>query len=295
MSQNANESGFAGRKLKHPIIIVGSPRSGTTLLGQLFTAHPDVAYWEEPRTVWSSGNQHLPDDLLGEKHLTPKIAAEIDQRFADFLTQSGKSRFAEKTPSNMLRLPFIHALYPDCKIIHLYRDPRPVIASALRLLESPPDLNRITSRAREAKPRDLPGLAALFFRDAIARLFHRGKKTFWGPRPPGWKEWQGLPPVTMLSKQWCALIETAQHDLQQLPADSWIEIRYEDLLKDHAHIIPELLNFAELDSSSEVSKLANEIIQADRANLWRQTLSPDLRQEIEKQTKDRLTELGYPL
>jgi len=289
----ATDSPTAERHLKRPIILVGCPRSGTTLLGQLFATHPDVAYWEEPRTVWSTGNQHLPDDLLGEKHLTPEIAAEIDQRFTEFLNQSGRTRFAEKTPSNMLRLPFIHALYPDCRIIHLYRDPRPVISSALRLLESPPNLNRITSRAREAKPRDWPGLAALFFRDVFARFLRRGKKPFWGPRPPGWREWQSLPPATMLSKQWCALIKTAQHDLQALPASSWMEIRYEDLLTDHSRILPELLNFAELEPSSEVNDLANQIIKPDRAKLWRNTLSPDLQREIETETVSILAKLGY--
>ncbi len=285
----------AERNIKRPITIVGCPRSGTTLLGQLFAAHPDVAYWEEPRTIWSTGNQHLSDDALLEEHLSPEIGSEIDQRFSDFLQQSGKTRFAEKTPSNMLRIPFIHALYPDCKIIHLHRDPRPVVASALRMLESPPNVNRITARIREAKLRDWPGLAGLFFRDAISRLFNEGKKSFWGPRPPEWKEWQGLPPATMLSKQWCALIQTARQDLQQLPADSWMEISYEDLLNDHDQILPKLLEFAELSPSSEVTDLANQNINPNRAETWRQNLSPEQVSEIEAQTSTLLIELRYDL
>ena len=291
----ATDSPAAERHLKRPIILIGCPRSGTTLLGQLFAAHPDVAYWEEPRTVWSTGNQHLPDDLLSDEHLSTEIATEIDQRFADFLKQSGKSRFAEKTPSNMLRLCFIHALYPDCRIIHLYRDPRPVVASALNMLKAPPDSNRIAARAREARLRDWPGLVGLFFRDGIARLFNKGGKSFWGPRPPGWQEWQELPPVTMLSKQWCTLIKAAREELQLLPVESWMELRYEDLLKDHVHIIPKLLDFAELEPSDEVSNLADEIIRTDQADAWRQKLSADQITAIEKETSAMLSELGYCL
>ncbi|MFK5921791.1 MAG: sulfotransferase [Verrucomicrobiota bacterium] len=275
--------------------MVGAPRSGTTLLGKLFAAHPDVAYWEEPRTVWSTGNQNLPDDLLNEKHLTTKIATEIDQRFSAFLQQNDKTRFAEKTPSNMLRIPFIHALYPGCKIIHLHRDPRPVIASALRMLNSPPDLNRITARAREAKLRDWPGLSALLFRDTLARLFRKGNKPFWGPRPPGWQDWLNLPPVTMLCKQWCALIQTAQHDLQQLPPDSWLGLRYEDLLKNHKKTIPNLLEFVNLPPSSEVTDLANKTIQVEKNDAWRQTLPSELQHEIEAETKTILNDLRYNL
>ncbi|NOX99947.1 MAG: sulfotransferase [Verrucomicrobia bacterium] len=295
MKANDNKNDVNKRRIKRPIIIIGAPRSGTTLLGQLFAAHPDVAYWEEPRTVWSTENQHLPNDLLREEHLTPQIATKIDQRFSAFLQQNDKTRFAEKTPSNMLRIPFIHALYPDCKIIHLHRDPRPVIASALRMLNSPPDLKRITARAREAKLRDWPSLSALLFRDTLARLFRKGTKPFWGPRPPVWQDWLNLPPVTMLSKQWCALMQTAQHDLQQLPPNSWMEIRYEDLLNNHARILPELLEFAELSPSNEVTNLANQSIQADRTGDWRQSLPQELLREIETETATLLSKLGYEL
>lgn len=283
------------RFLDRPIILIGSPRSGTSLLGRLLAAHPDVAHWKEPRMVWSTGNQHLPDDVLLEEHLTPEIAAEIDQRFGDFLKRSGKSRFSEKTPSNMLRLPFIRALYPDCKIIHICRDPRPVVASALVKLSATPELKRIIARASEAQLSDWPGLIKLFFRDAIGRLFRGGDKSFWGPRPPGWREWQNLSPATKLSKQWCALIKTAQHDLQQLPADSWMEFRYEDLLTDHAQILPKLLEFAELSPSSEVTALANQSINPDRAETWQQNLSPEQLSEIEAECANMLTKLGYDL
>ncbi len=294
MSQPIDSTGEK-RILDRPIILIGSPRSGTSLLGRLLAAHPDVAHWKEPRMVWSTGNQHLPDDVLHKEHLTPEIAAEIDQRFADFLINKGKSRFSEKTPSNMLRLPFIRALYPECKIVHIYRDPRPVVASALVKLEATPEIKRIIARALEARLSDWIGLIKLFFRDAIGRLFRGGKKSFWGPRPPGWTEWQGLPPATMLSKQWCALIQTAQHDLQQLPADSWMEIRYEDLLKNHGRILPKLLEFAELTPSNEVTDLANQSIQADRTDDWRHSLPPELLREIEAETADTLTEMGYEL
>ena len=195
----------------------------------------------------------------------------------------------------MLRLRFIHALYPDCIIIHIHRDPRPVVASALRKLVVPPKLKRIIVRAREARPSDWPGLVQLFFRDAIGRLFHGGKKSFWGPRPAGWKDWQSLPPATMLSKQWCAMIKTARHELEQLPADCWMEISYEDLLRDHQRILPELIEFAKLSPSSEVTNLAMQIIQPNSTDDWQHTLSSDLQGEIEAETEAVLTELGYSL
>lgn len=268
-------------RIQDPIIIIGAPRSGTTLLGQLIAAHPDVAYWEEPRTVWSTGNQNLPDDVLNEKHLTPSIADQIDQRFSNFLEKNAATRFAEKTPSNMLRIPFIHALYPDCKIIHLHRDPYPVIASALRMLEAPPDAKRIIARILEARPRDYPQLSALFFRDTIPRFFRSGKKNYWGPRPPGWQEWKKLPPATMLSKQWHALTQAALHDLQQLPNTCWMQIGYQDLIQNPNQILPQILEFSELSPSPLVTDLAEKIIHNNDPKAWQQQLSSEQLQQIQ--------------
>ena len=74
---------------------------------------------------------------LSAEDLTPAIARYIDRRFGRFLERSGRSRFAEKTPSNCLRIPFIHALYPDCRIINIIRDGREVVASTLKMQARP--------------------------------------------------------------------------------------------------------------------------------------------------------------
>lgn len=42
--------------LTTPIVIVGAPRSGTTLLGLVLKAHPQLHLIEEPRILWKYGN-----------------------------------------------------------------------------------------------------------------------------------------------------------------------------------------------------------------------------------------------
>ncbi len=267
-------------QVRAPIILVGCPRSGTTLLGRLFAAHPDVAYWEEPRPIWSLGNESLPDDVLDERRLTPRIARRIDGAFHRFLKKSGKSRFAEKTPSNLLRLRFIHALYPDCRIIHILRDGRPAVASMLERLSKPPRRHRVWARLRETPLSAWPALVPLFFRDVIARRLRGGRKAYWGPRPPGWKEWLSLPPERMVARQWRSLMEIGLRDLHALPPENWIEIHHDDLLRDFSHTLPKLLEFASLPPSDEVMALAKKIIDPDRAGTDAWTLSPALQEAM---------------
>ena len=84
------------RRIRAPVILLGSGRTGTTMLGSIFEQHHDVAYWVEPRPVWMRGHAWRADHVLGAADLTPRIARSIDRRFGRFLERSGRSRFAAR-------------------------------------------------------------------------------------------------------------------------------------------------------------------------------------------------------
>lgn len=289
-----SEAGFpdTGRRVRAPILIVGSPRSGTTWLGQRLGCHPQVAYWEEPRPIWSIGHAWRDDDTLDADDLTPVIARRIDARFADFLAESGRLRFGEKTPSNCLRLRFIAALYPDARVIHLVRDGRAVVASMLRMLDRAPDRGRVAARWRETPWRDLPTLAPLFFRDVVGRAV-RGSKSHWGPRPPGWRDWLDLPPATRLARQWRVLVETARRDLAAFPPENTLTVRHEDLTASPAIWLERILATAGLELDRDWLAGAVDSAQSDPAGAWRQQLSSDQVRAVEAEAGSLLNELGY--
>jgi hypothetical protein len=45
----------------------------------------------------------------------------------------GKSRWCDDTPNNLLASDFLLELFPDMKLVHIHRDPRDVLASAVRV------------------------------------------------------------------------------------------------------------------------------------------------------------------
>lgn len=281
---------MSDRRIREPILIVGSPRSGTTMLGNLLSHHPDIAYWEEPRPIWSQGHAWRDDDRLVESDLTPGIADKIDRRFARFLEASGRSRFAEKTPSNTLRLPFIHALYPDARIVHLVRDGRAVVASMLRMLEKPPDRGRLIARLRETPWRDLPALAPLLFRDLIyPRVSCQTQKPWWGPRPPGWRDWLDLPAPVLLARQWSTLVSTARIDLQDhFPAGQWIEVRYEDFLDDPQTEFERVGETIGLAFGVDFFAKVRAEVKCTRADAWKTELERESITQIENEAGEWL-------
>jgi hypothetical protein len=116
--------------LNQPIFLIGAARSGTTFVGRLLRLHPHVAYWIEPKYVWRYGNASAASDVRTAEEATPEVTRYIRGKFAGFARKAGKPRFAEKTPSNCLRVPFIHAVFPDGRFLHLTRDGRDAALSA---------------------------------------------------------------------------------------------------------------------------------------------------------------------
>ena len=128
--------------MENIVFIGGSPRSGTTLVQNILDSHPDIHGMPE--------FHHLPEMLaLQEKmkasHEMGFIAdvctqGEIDARIRDLITsfllpiQSGSPCrwLSEKTPQNCLVFDALIELFPNCKILHVVRDPRAVVASMLQ-------------------------------------------------------------------------------------------------------------------------------------------------------------------
>jgi tetratricopeptide (TPR) repeat protein len=109
----------AGSESALPILIIGMPRSGTTLLEQIVSSHPDVAAGDE-LTFWSDTIQHL-----GEVPLTPGPLGRIAAEYLALMRRIGPSaaRVTDKMPENFRWAGLIHATFPNARIIHCRRNP----------------------------------------------------------------------------------------------------------------------------------------------------------------------------
>lgn len=113
------------------IIIIGMPRSGTTLVEQILDSHPAVCGIGESTLLskvamsskeWSNSTIGYPDYL---RNLSFECTDSIGKHYIELLEQkSPRTRiFAEKLPANYAILPFILAILPRSKIIYCKRDP----------------------------------------------------------------------------------------------------------------------------------------------------------------------------
>ncbi len=118
-----------------PVFVIGSPRSGTTLLRLILDSHPRISCGEEThflRDLEAVVGRNWA--LVSTYGLSREWWLEhIRDLYADFqaevLARSGKRRWAEKDPTYTLHLSFIEELFPEATYVHLLRDGHDVVAS----------------------------------------------------------------------------------------------------------------------------------------------------------------------
>lgn len=125
-----------------PIFVVGQPRTGTTLVERIMTAHSNVASAGELQQ-FSMSIKRL-SGIVSPKPMTAEIvnsAAAIDPAELGTMylntTRSIRGdapRFVDKLPVNYLYVPLILAALPNAKIIHVTRDPMDSCFSSFKQL-----------------------------------------------------------------------------------------------------------------------------------------------------------------
>ncbi len=106
-----------------PVLVVGMPRSGTSLVEQILASHPAVIGAGE-LTFWNSLGASGPP-FLGQAQVGAAARHAAAQQYLLLLQiQSAKAqRVVDKMPANFLQLGLIHAALPRARIIHVQRDP----------------------------------------------------------------------------------------------------------------------------------------------------------------------------
>lgn len=274
--------------------LIGTHRSGTTWLGNLLSEASSVAYWEEPRQVWTYRNWRASSDRLTATDASDAIRSHVRERFRKYTRKSGKSYFLEKTPSNCFRVPFMRSLFPEGRFVLLLRDGRGVIRSTDEISHKGPDANRLWSRLTESTLGELPAVAVRL-PWLIQKWMGRPMKS-WGVRPPGWQQWpDDLDPLQFAARQWAESISAAVKDFADIPDSQKIMLRYEDLLREPEFQIRRLTRFLNLPTSDADMVVSSTLKTADVSSVekWRQQWTDKELDRIETFIRPTLESLDY--
>lgn len=224
-------------RFDRPVIVVSTPRSGSTLLFETLAKAPGL------HTIGRESHQAIEglrplnpsangfhSNRLGSADATPAVIEAIHRNFAQQLRdregrpppQGSPVRLLEKTPKNALRIPFLRAVFPDARFIYLYRDPRSAMASMMEAWHS----------GRFVTYPDLPGWQGLPWSLLLV---------------PGWRDLIGRPLEEIVAAQWQATTMALVEDLRQLPPGRVTCVRYDTLIAQPQAEVERLCRFMQLD------------------------------------------------
>ncbi len=272
-------TGTEDRSLDAPIFIVGSGRSGTTLLRNMLNRHPAIAICPEThfndlvyarrRAFGNLADQHRRRRLVTEYLATNRIhMREIDEPaleaelmrngtsykefFASILRfyaeATHKVRAGEKTPEHAMFTETLCRWFPDALILHVLRDPRDVVASLMRMR--------------------------------------------WAPRT-----------ISANARRW-ARVNFAASQARGLPG--YLLVRYETLVRQPEQELLRICTFAGVEYCSGMLMVetppadcppwfrrAYESVTTERLEKWREQLTPDQVALVEWMVGPLMEELGY--
>jgi tetratricopeptide (TPR) repeat protein len=122
---------FAGLDDDRPVFIVGMPRSGSTLVEQILSSHPDVYGAGEVKYLARALGQlrdrfpSLPKYPEMMSKITPAQLDITAKNYQQALAQGagGAKKITDKLLTNYFFLGLINLLFPNAKVIHTRRDP----------------------------------------------------------------------------------------------------------------------------------------------------------------------------
>lgn len=117
-----------------PLFILGTGRSGTTILGVTLGMHKDVGFLNEPKALWSflfdkedliGSYQEVPGRYrLSAGDVTLPMIKKAYKIYGNYLRFGCASRVVDKYPELVFRTEFVSAIFPDAHFLFLYRDGR---------------------------------------------------------------------------------------------------------------------------------------------------------------------------
>lgn len=244
-----------------PVFIIGTGRSGTTLLGMMLSMHRDIIFLNEPKIIWyaannsddaiGSYNKNAGTYLLNEHDATNSVIKTMNHVYGCLNKITGSKLIADKYPELIFRMDYALKIFPEAKFIFITRNFYDTIHSTQQWNKN----NTVFK--------------------------NNAKEDWWGLNNRKWKLiCKELLPQSQLLKNHIAEIILFDDDILKSSVE-WIitmekgleemsrrknvvKIKYEQLICDHHATLKTLISFLQLPHDDKVFDYSQSVIRSER-------------------------------
>jgi hypothetical protein len=277
--------------LRPPIILLGNTRSGTTIVQKVMAAHPEVVGWYEPNALWLYADPNRKFDEFDETDATQRVTRYIRKRFLRFQRRHGDRIILEKSPQNILRIPYVRAIFPEATYLYIVRSPFSFISSVEYKWQSTVTPGGILRRLQDTPPSQLHHWVRRYVSQQFnKRVLKRKYLSMWGPRYEGvYDDLAAGDLMRVIAKQWSECSRQAEEALSHFGEGEVLRLRYEDFVERPIPHLEAICAHCSLELTDEVTQAAAELVKTDRQTKWQRfdrdelaRLLPVMQEEMER-------------
>jgi len=241
------------------------------MVQELFSLHPEIVTWFEPRTIWVYAAPAREHDRFDASDATPRVTRYIRRRFLRYQRKHGDRRIMEKTPSNLMRIPYVDAIFPESRYLYLVREPLANISSSELRWQEPVHLRRVSQRLLESPKTQLHYYLKRYAVDHFrVRVLKRKHVSIWGVRYPGiQRDLKSMSVEEVIARQWAACSRQAEQDLASIEPDRVLRLRYEDFVEDPQSNFRRISEHVQINLTPEIEAALRERIDPGRQQKWK--------------------------
>jgi len=283
--------------VRPPVVIIGAPCSGTNMLRDVLASLSGAATWpcDEINYIWRHGNVRYPSDEFTAEMARPGVVDFIRGQF-EWVERRYRGGFViEKTCANSLRVPFVDAVVPEARYLFIRRDGLDAVGSAMKRWNAPLELPYLARKARFVPLSDLPYYGTRFLWNRLYRLCSRRERlAFWGPQLDDMArllEKHALDEVCAV--QWQRCVDAATAALDGMARERWLEIGYEDFVREPERELARVLDFLGLQVSSDERATAVAGVSSTSVGKWRAALDDEAVTRLQRLIEPTQARYGY--
>lgn len=274
------------KRVKKPIFILGTGRSGTTILGVLLSMHRDVGFLNEPKAMWYV--IYPKEDVIGSyargearyrldaNDAVPEVRRTAHRLFGAYLTSTFSKRVLDKYPELIFRVPFLRAIFSDARFIFLMRDGWETCGS----IDS---WSKRHGKRHHGEIHDWWGVNQLKWHLMLDELI--APDPYFADAIDAIRCFDGH--VDMAATEWVVTMREGMHCMRE-HGEVVHMVKYEDLVNDPEPILQGMLDFCELGKDEGFMRYALE-----KLRLARPHAPYELHPKILPLFRETLHELGY--